>query len=138
MARHLPGDGLVEGDHPALGPGVDRLHRGAHPPGVGGDADQPAPGHLDHPRQRRPGHPHRPHEVDVEDAPGELLVGVEEGLELVPAGTVHAHPDHPELGAHPGHGVADRRRAGDVEPHAEARAKEGLLDVVRGECVAGK
>src|SRR5690606_16180924 len=53
VARHLSREALSEGDHTALGAGIDRLAHASHPAGVARDVDDPPSTSVDHRREER-------------------------------------------------------------------------------------
>src|SRR6266508_4044596 len=125
LGGHLAGQGLGEGDDAALRAGVHGLQRRAHPAGVRADVDHPAEAALGHPRRDRLDHPQRTLEVDVEDLVPELLGGLHERHEVVPAGVVHRDVDWAELGLDRPHGRLDGVGPGDVDLDRDRDAAGG-------------
>src|SRR5581483_1580589 len=77
------------------------------------------------------GQPQRALEVDLDDPVPELLVGLDERLEVVPAGVVDEHVDFSELGPHLRDPGRDAGAVGHVEPDAE-RSVAGRTDRLSG------
>jgi Inner membrane protein CreD len=117
-ARKLPGDALGECDDTALAGGVDGLHGGAHPAGVGCDVHHPSPTLLAHARQHHVVHVERAVQVDGDDRSPLLGRGIEKIRETVEAGVVDQHVDTALLGCNGRHRLGHRLVVADVD-HAD-------------------
>src|SRR6516164_4555443 len=125
LGGHLAGQGLGERDDAALCTGVHRLQGRAHPASVRPDVDDTPEAPLHHPRHDGLDDPQRALEVDVEDLVPELLGGLHERHEVVPAGVVHHDLDRAERGLDGAHRRLDRGGPGHVDLDRDRGASGG-------------
>src|SRR6266511_1317157 len=128
LTKTLARERLGQCDNPALAGGINRLARGAHAPGIGGDIDDASKAARRHAAQDDVRHVQRAEQVDGDHLAPEIGRGVEEILGAIPAGIVDEKRYRPKGGLEALDRARDRVVIGNIDG-AEARPVPARLDL---------